>query len=143
MNEQSLELLNTMYQSTAIASDCIERVIRRVDDKDFKLKLQKQLDGYENLNHNVKKQLQHAGEKPSDAHNFTSMAAAHATALKTLANPSPGNVAKIMIEGINTGIMDMTKAVNHSKQADNEVLGLANNYISSQQYYIEQMKRYL
>lgn len=143
MNEQDIKLLNKMYQSTAIAADCIERVIKRVEDKDFKAKLQKQLDGYENLNHNVKKQIQHSGEIPRDAHTVTSLAAAQHTALKTLANPAPGNVAKLMIEGINTGIMDITKAVNHCKQADDEVLKLANNYLSSQQYYIEQMKQFL
>ena len=141
--KQSIDLLSAMYQNSAVSSDCIERILRRIDDTKLKSTLQNQLDTYETVNSTVKKQLQHEGHKPSGGHDLIAKTAARGTALKTLADPSPSNVAKIMIKGSSTGIIDLTKAVNNCSLADTEVLKQANDYISHEQAYIDQMKSFL
>ena len=63
--------------------------------------------------------------------------------MSMLKDDSSKNIAKMMIEGTNKGIIELTEHINAYDNNDAEIIVLANKYKDILENNIEELKRYL
>ena len=63
--------------------------------------------------------------------------------LNTLKDSSNGHLAEMMVNGINMGIVKMTKKLNDFPESGEETKHLTKNFLRQQEQQIENLKKYL
>ena len=61
----------------------------------------------------------------------------------TMLNTSTGHIAEMMIQGSNSGILEMNKVLNHNEEAGDKPTALAKQLIDFEEKNIERLKKYL
>lgn len=139
----TISLLGEVYSGCKMAIDSMNRISsysmdgklsRVIDHYKYKhMELQKQADG-------MLRQSGAAGKEPG------AMAAAMArmtAGVKMFVKDDDNQVAKIMMNGCNTGIQSIAESINKYKQASKESIGLAKSLIKAEEDFMCDLKQFL
>ncbi len=137
------ELQNSVYQNAAMGITALRQIIPSVKDHNMKNLLIKQYNGYKKQTEITASQMKAKNMMPS----FPPLAARIMTGtmvkMKMKRNHSNQNVARMLIKGTNTGIMDLTGKLNSTHCDSPEAIQSVKKYLSNEQRYIESLKPYL
>ena len=110
-----LAILNNIYQNCKMASECIDGITEKCSDENLKDYIQKQRMHYDNSIDKVSRRIRELGGEPEEPPKTDKMAAEMGINMKTAMDGSRQNIAKIMYNGTNMGIVDMAKTINKAK----------------------------
>ena len=139
------EILAKLYKNAKMGADSVTKLLPKVSDGEFKIKLNDQLDGYEKYAAKTKTMLCTRGEEAKEEAPLTKFWSSIGIAMNTVIDASSSHVAEMMIEGSTMGITDTTKIINEyeSDPACKEAIDLCREIVKFEQSNIEVMKKYL
>lgn len=140
---QEIELLTSCFQITQMGRDAIMQLIKISEDAPFRKALESQLTEYQDIFDQAQQMLNDRGTTPKEISGMSKMAASASTKMKTMSDKTPSNMAELMINGNTMGVIEITKSIHRSENADPEVLAFANRLLSVQRKNIDQMTQFL
>lgn len=138
-----LAILNNIYQNCKMASECIDGITEKCSDENLKDYIQKQRMHYDNSIDKVSRRIRELGGEPEEPPKTDKMAAEMGINMKTAMDGSRQNIAKIMYNGTNMGIVDMAKTINKAKNADEKTVSQAKDLLSTEERYASGLKEFL
>lgn len=138
-----LAILNNIYQNCKMASECIDGITEKCSDENLKDYIQKQRMHYDNSIDKVSRRIRELGGEPEEPPKMDKMAAEMGINMKTAMDGSCQNIAKIMYNGTNMGIVDMAKTINKAKNADEKTVSQAKDLLSAEERYAGGLKVFL
>lgn len=141
--KDDLAILNNIYQNCKMASECIDGITEKCSDENLKDYIQKQRMHYDNSIDKVSRRIRELGGEPEEPPKTDKMAAEMGINMKTAMDGSRQNIAKIMYNGTNMGIVDMAKTINKAKNADEKTVSQAKDLLSAEERYASGLKEFL
>ena len=144
--DETNELLEIMYQDTYMAVKNLEVLLKEIKDKDNKIKgeVETILKGYEDYLKEIKRIIKNNKFKPKRVSTFALMGAKMKMKSDVKKDNSDSKISDIIIQGLVMGIIDINKRVdNYKKDANKDVLKIANNLLEFQQKSVDRLKQYL
>ena len=141
--KDDLAILNNIYQNCKMASECIDGITEKCSDENLKDYIQKQRMHYDNSIDKVSRRIRELGGEPEEPPKTDKMAAEMGINMKTAMDGSRQNIAKIMYNGTNMGIVDMAKTINKAKNADEKTVSQAKDLLSAEERYAGGLKEFL
>lgn len=133
------EILNYIHQNAQMGIETLPELIKISTDDKFIEELRSQFTEYKKIYDETTKLLVHAKSIPKMA-KFTSYIMIK---MEVLMNKSPSHIAEMLIKGSLMGIIEIEKNFNDYKDANREILDLANRLLQTEKNNIENLKKYL
>jgi len=137
------EILDYIYQNTAMGINTINQVKEKVEDLDFYKQLDFQMSEYTDIHNTAKAIIIANGKSEKDLSAITKIKTYIMININLIPDSSIKHIAEMMIQGSNAGIIDCTKHVNEYQNGDNDVLKLLKKLLAFEQTNIERLKKYL
>ncbi len=137
------ELLNYIYQNSQMGIKTIEQLLDIVEDKEFTMHLQTQLEEYKKLNQAAIQMLQERGHEEKEIGNMEKISAYISINMKTLTDKTPSHISEMLIQGSTMGTIDASKNIKKYASADSSILKLAEKLLKTEEDNIEQLKKFL
>ena len=143
MDQQSADILNSVYRNAQMAYESTSDILKHCKNNTFGRELTQQQRRYKTVATRARRELARLGEPAKEASPYVKSMAKMGIAMKTAANQSSSNLARIMLQGTTMGIIDMQHAVNRSRAAEPKIRDDAEELLRREQSYCESLKRYL
>lgn len=140
--DNNINFLNSIYKTCEMGIIGINDVIDKVKKEKFRDLLNKQKEEYNNILKDSQKIFLDFGQKEKELGSITKVNSKIMSEMK-LINKEDSYIAKMMREGTNNGITKITKAVHENKEADHEILELADKLLNLMEHSLEELKEYL
>lgn len=137
------DLQNSVYQNAAMGITALREIIPSVSDTGLKNILIKQYNGYKKQTELTAVQMKDRHMTPSFPPLSSRVMTKAMIKMKLKKDNSTENVAKMLIEGTNTGIMELTGKLNKTRCSSPQAIASAKEYLRREQKYIESLKPYL
>ena len=142
MNE-NLELLNYIYQNARMGIIAIDNLKDHIADIKLKDYIIEQYKDYESVCNEAINYFIKLGHKETDLNTMIKVNTYIMVNMKAMMDNSPSNIAKMMIEGSNKGIIEITSNLNKYANCDEKVKALANKLLKIEQKNLESLKKFL
>ena len=139
----SHELQNSLYQNAAMGITSLKEIIPSVQDSSMKKILLKQYNGYKKVTEQTAAQMKQEKTMPSNPPLTSRLMAKAMINYRMKKDNSSHNVAKMLIKGTNTGIIELTEKLNKADDNSSEAAKTAKEYLRREQSYIDNLKLYL
>lgn len=138
-------LLQSCHRGTVTAADSLNRVIGRVQNGEMRQCLQQTLQRHNELNRAIGTQLhrQHAAAETPPPLARAGVRMAAEMRLRGTAGRRDHRIAKLIIDGCNTGIQGVSEDLNHCPHASAASRDLAASLIDEEQRLMNALRVYL
>ena len=138
-----IEFLNYIYQNAEMGIVGINDIISKVQDEKFEKILKEQKSDYENICKEAKDILKKYGKEQKELNKMAKISSYMMCMMKTMNDTSTSNLAKMMMEGSNKGIIEITEKLNNFQEQDEEIVDLANKLLETEQNNLDNLKEFL
>lgn len=142
MQNNNIELLNSIYQNAKMGSENIAQLLPKINDQNFQSTLMNQLSKYQDIANQANKMLTDLNCSPKKCMVDTLTSKACIT-FNTLTNTSTSHIAEMMITGNTMGVIDITKKLNQIPHCKEDVCNLCTNLIELEENSAENLKQFL
>ncbi len=144
MNEENnIKLLDEVNKGCCMGSDAVKFILEKIEGKSFKTLVEDLLEEYEDLEERINKLYsKYSDDDPRETTSMNKAMTWYGIQLRTITDSSQSKLAEMLMQGLNMGIIDGRKLLNHS-DADKKVLDLVQSYVDFQEKYVEEFKEYL
>lgn len=142
MNE-NLELLNYIYQNARMGIIAIDNLKDHIEDIKLKEYVVEEYKDYQAICDEAINYFIKLGHKESDLSTMLKVNTYIMVNMKAMIDNSPTNIAKMMIEGSNKGIIEITENLNKYEDCDEKVKTLANKLLKIEEKNLECLKKFL
>ena len=139
----NLEVLNSIYQNTSMGIGSLDDVLKISDDEKFSELLKSQKTEYIKFQDAARDKIREYGNEPKDISPMLKIYSNIGIKAETFMDKSPSNIAEMIIEGNNMGIIEINKDVNNQTQVDESVLRFTRGLVTFEQKAITDLKKYL
>jgi len=139
----NVSVLNSVYRGALTGRDAISDLLPSTKDPTFISDLKAQQMQYVSICNEAAAKLRSMGAVPEDPSVIQKTGMKLGTKMNTMMNNETDHLAELMIKGSNMGIVNMTKVLNGYPSVSNDVKGLAQQLITTEQNNIERLKNYL
>lgn len=126
-----------------MASDCIKQVSEKCDDDELRSYIDRQQKHYESTCKELKSEIEGAGAQVAEVPAMETAMAHMGIGMKAFVDDSRNNLAKMMYNGTNMGIIDIAETVNHCHNAGDATLRKAEQLLSREEQYADGLKKFL
>lgn len=138
--DTNIEFLNYIYKNAEMGVIGIDHVFEYVKDNDLRNLLVIQRKEYQSIVDETKKMLKDQEKGVPSIAKFSSNLMIDMAMFK---DGSKSTIAKLMMEGTNKGIIEISEKLNHYKEKDKKTMLLAKKLLKTEQNNIEELKKYL
>lgn len=142
-NKQNADILNSVYRNAQMAYESSSDVLKHCRNNALGREISQQQQRYKTVASRARRELARLGEPAREASPYVKSMAKMGIAMKTAANQSSSNLARIMLRGTTMGIIDMQHTVNRSHAAGPAVRHSAERLLEREQSFCEELKRFL
>ena len=142
MNEE-VEFLQFIYKNAEMGVIGIDNIVTKVKDEKFEKVLKNQREEYNNICREAENILKKYGKQNEEIGTMAKVSSALMSEMSLLKDDSNQNIAKMMIEGTNKGIIEITEKLNAYDGSDAEIVVLATKLKNTEEKNIEELKKYL
>ena len=139
--ESTSDIYSAIYKNCQIGMESIRAIKPQVEDAALKNLFNRQYKGYETLSKEVELQATKEGSEVSDPTIVTKAMLWGGVMFNTFKDKSTSKIAEIMIQGINMGIINLTKLQNNLDEEKNDKL--LQKLITQYQSNLDVLKAYL
>jgi len=141
--EENKNALDEVNKGCTMGIEALDNLIDKVDNKNFKSALKKQLEDY----HQVEKKIHdvynnYDDDKPHEIGKATKAMTDYMMDIKTMMDHTDSKIAEILLQGTNMGIIEGRKIINN-KKLNTEVKTILDEFVGSQEQAVEMLKKYL
>ncbi len=141
--EENINALDETHKGACMGMDAISFVLDKVEDDDLKSVLDKEYNQYKEVSLEIEKIYpQYNDGKPHETGTMTKVMTWYGVEMKTLTDQSNSKVAELLLQGVNMGIIEGRKILNH-KEIDETVNGIISKFVKMQESFVETLKQYL
>jgi len=141
--EQISCILNGYYKNASVGIDAIEAILPKVKNEDLSKELHKQMDYYKEQKANLNKQMQKNNVTPESQGTMAKICTDMTIAVHSIGGMDTHEIAKLMTEGTNMGIIEMVQTMNENKDVPENIKRQGKEMIRREEAYIERLKPYL
>lgn len=142
-NEQSAEILGSVYRNAEMAYEASGDVLRRCPNRKLAGEINAQRERYREVAAQTRSEIVRRGGVPKDYPGYAKMMSKMGIAMRTMNDRSSKNIASLMIRGTTMGIIDMQHSVNRSHQAEGKIRSDAQQLLQREQDFCDHLKGYL
>lgn len=143
MHESVRAVMDAYYQNATMGAQGIEAVLKHTKHPEFRSLLETQLAAYRKQQVQMLQEFADGGEKPSDNPAWLKLYSDLGIRLHTLVDESDENLAKLMVEGTNMGVITLLKTMHANPQVPEAVRHTGDDIIKRENAYLESLKKYL
>ncbi|MBQ7834384.1 MAG: DUF2383 domain-containing protein [Ruminiclostridium sp.] len=143
LQKHDIDILNCIYKNSRMASDCIKQVSEKCDDDELRSYIDRQQKHYESTCKELKSEIEGAGAQVAEVPAMETAMAHMGIGMKAFVDDSRNNLAKMMYNGTNMGIIDIAETVNHCHNAGDATLRKAEQLLSREEQYADGLKKFL
>ena len=136
-------ILNEINKGIKMGMDSISTVSEKVQDDRFKKDLKYQYDKYNEILNKVNDELDNYNDFPKELNPMQKAMGWMSIQFNTLDDKSNSKISEMMLQGINMGIIEGVKLLNHNPDTDENIKNILYEFISFQENTAEQLKKYL
>lgn len=138
-----LTILNEVHKGVCMGKDSISMIAEKSSDEQFKDELTYQYNKYQETEERVNQKFEEIGEIPDDTPMGTKIMGWSGIQFNTMNDKSNSQLAELLIQGYDMGIIKGVKLFNQSPEASTEVKDILNGFISFQENSINRLKKFL
>ncbi len=142
-NKQNADILNSVYRNAQMAYESTSDVLKHCRNNALSREITHQQKRYKTVASRARRELARLGEPAREASPYVKSMAKMGIAMKTAANQSSANIARIMLRGTTMGIIDMQHTINRSHAAEPAVRQSAERLLEREQDFCDDLKRFL
>ena len=136
-------ILNEINKGIKMGMDSISTVSEKVQDDDLKKELKFQYDKYNEILNKVNDELGNYDDFPKELNPMQKAMGWMSVQLNTIEDKSNSKISEMMLQGVNMGIIEGVKLLNHNPDTDENVKNILKEFIQFQENSVEQLKKYL
>jgi len=140
---KEVEFLNYIYKNAEMGVIGIDNIIKKVQDEKFENVLKTQREEYVSICSEASNILKKYGKQNEEAGTMAKVSTKVMSEMMMLKENSSHMIAKMMMEGTNKGIIEITEKINAYNNTDAEIVVLANRLKSMLEKNIDELKKYL
>ena len=144
MKKENINALDEIHKGSYMGMDAVSMILDKVEDEKLKEVLKKQYAQYQEIADQIEK-IYPTYNSEDDPHKTTPMNKAMTWSgvnMKTMTDKSNSKIAELLLTGVNMGIIEGRKILNH-KKIDEEVFTIVQKYVDIQEKNVEVLKTYL
>lgn len=141
--KENIEFLNYIYQNAQMGVVGIDDIINKITDEDFENVIKEQKDDYETICKETSAIFKKYGKEEKELPMMAKVGSYMMSEMKTLTDSSTNMLAKMMMEGSNKGIIEITEQLNNYSGDDEEIRTLANKLLKIEQKNLDNLKKFL
>lgn len=134
--------LNLIYQNAQMGLIGIDAVIDKVEDERVAKLISEQRREYEEFCSDAKKILLKYGAKEEEIGALQKLSSKVMSEMMTM-NKDDKAIAKLMMEGNEKGVIEITEKLNEYQDKDQEIVDLAKKLLATEEHNREEFKQYL
>ena len=143
IENKEVELLKYIYKNAEMGIIGIDDIITKVKNEQFENLLNSQKEEYKSICKETEDILKKYGKQNEEVGKVAKISSKVMSEVSMLKDDSINNIAKLMIEGTNKGIIDITEKINSYDNEDAEIVVLATRLKSFLEKNIDELKKYL
>lgn len=141
--KRDINVLNKMYKVVDMGIIGIEEVIKKVDDSCLEKVMLDQKKEYLVIRGDLKTLMDEYEEDPKGISPAARISNDIYTNIKLIGNENNQEIAKMMLEGTNRGIMDVTKIKNEQNFKNEAIMPIIDHLLDTLEYNERELKKYL
>ena len=141
-NNTNIKFLNLIYQNAEMGLIGIDTVIKKVENETIAKIIHEQKREYEEILADAKKILIKYGAKEEEISKLKELSSKAMASVMTMGK-SDKEIAKLMMEGNQKGVLEITSGLNNYEGDDEEIINLAKRLLVTEEHNREEFKKYL
>lgn len=141
-NNTNIKFLNLIYQNAQMGLIGIDTVIKKIEDEKIAKLVQEQRKEYEEFLEDAKEILLKYGAKEEEISKLKELSSKAMANVMTMGK-NDKDIAKLMMEGNQKGVLEITAELNQYEGDDEEILDLAHRLLATEEHNREEFKQYL
>ncbi len=140
---EEVEFLNYIYKNAEMGVIGIDDIITKVSEEKFIKLLKSEREEYQSICNEAEDILKKYGKQNEEIGLMAKMSSKMMSEMKMIKDSTDNTIAKMMMEGTNKGIIEITEKINAYNIEDAEIVVLANRLKSTLEKNIDELKKYL
>lgn len=136
-------ILNEINKGIKMGMDSISTVSEKVQDDNLKKELKFQYNKYNEILNKVNDELSNYNDFPKELNPMQKAMGWMSVQFNTIEDKSNSKISEMMLQGVNMGIIEGVKLLNHNPDTDENVKNILKEFIQFQENSVEQLKKYL
>lgn len=141
--KDNIDFLNYIYQNAQMGIVGINDIISSIQDEKLTTVIEEQLKDYESILKECLTIFNKYGKEKEEIGTMAKISSYMMSKMKLMKDSSTNNIAKMMIEGSNKGIIEITEKLNAYQNDDEEIKELANKLLDIEQKNLDDLKQFL
>ena len=141
--EQISCILNGYYKNASVGIDAIETILPKTKNENLSHELHKQMEYYKDQKSLLSEQMLQNNVTPESQGTMAKLCTDMNVAFHSIGGIDTHEIAKLMVQGTNMGIIQMIQTMNRNKEVPEEIRRQGKEMIRREEAYIERLKPYL
>lgn len=146
MENEQINVLDELNKGASMGRDAIYFLLDKVEDKSLKKELNREYDEYRELSDRIARLYpDYSGDSsdtPKETTTMNKMMTWYGIEMQTMLDKSTSKIAELVIKGMNMGIIEGRKLLNHKSTLE-DVDDLIVDYIDMQERALDKLKSFL
>lgn len=138
-----MKLLREMVRSTTMGIDAIDNVLPHVEDENLVKTMKTQQQSMKDLLAEAKKGLSREEIEEAEGSKLSKTMLKASSSISAMMNSDTSHLARMLIEGYETGIVSLQKCMNEMEKVHEEIPVCAKDLIRSYDKHIKALRKYL
>ena len=143
LQKHDIDILNSIYKNSRMAHDCTKLMCSRCKNAELSDYLLRQQKHYAKNCMTARDKIEAAGKQAKKLPKMERVMAEMGIYMKTAADKTESNIAEILYNGTNMGIVDISRTLNHSAKAADSTKRLAESLLDEEVKYADGLKKFL
>lgn len=143
MKQAEISVLNGLYKNAAVGKDAIFCVLEHTQDADLRKELCTQLDYYETQQQKIRQQMKTFYQYPKELGTLAKVCSSASIRLHCLGSADSHQIAKLMVEGTNMGLIQLSQLMNRHANLTDSVWKQGAEMMQQEEAYLNRLKPYL
>lgn len=142
--KENINALDEINKGSCMGMDAIKDILDKVEDEKFKKLLDSQYEFYNKIKDEIENiyKKYNSDDDPHETSIMNKVMTWSGVNMKTLTDHSNSKIAELLLQGTNMGIIEGRKILNR-KEMDSEVEKIVSEYVTAQEKYVEDLKKFL
>ena len=142
--KENINALDEINKGSCMGMDAIKDILDKVEDEKFRKVLDSQYEFYNKIKDEIENiyKKYNSDDDPHETSIMNKVMTWSGVNMKTLTDYSNSKIAELLLQGTNMGIIEGRKILNR-KEMDSEVEKIVSEYVTAQEKYVEDLKKFL
>lgn len=140
---ENTDFLNYIYQNAQMGVVGINDITSAIEDEKLTKVIEEQLQDYQDIMKECLEIFKKYGQEKEDIGTMAKVSSYMMSKMKLMKDSSTNNITKMMIEGSNKGIIEITEKLNNYNGNDEEIKDLAQKLLDTEQKNLDNLKEFL